>query len=832
MADFKEIQVDGQVYQVKDETARNSQGGYEPPTGGIPKTDLASDVQTSLGKADTSLQPSDKTQLQSAINSLQSALDTLIGSGNVQGVIDTFNEVKAFLNGIDMSDPTLANQLLALNNAISALQTSLAAKANSADVYSKSEVDDKVANAGKVKSVTINGQKKFPNEQTGDVDLGPVTGEKGDKGDTGNVQVDGNGNVLIYNGRDKDTTGAALDAYQGQFIGKLLNAKDNTFYNVWVGTQAELEALEEYEDNTIFIVGTIPTVVQRFNVSFNGGDHTSVPASTPQTVKEGSAFSVVVSPASGYTIDSATGTMAGGGTLTKTNNQDGTVAFSTTSVTGAISIQAAATIHIIGITVSAGTRTNNSIQMTAAVNPADADNVTLAWSISEDGTNYSNSTTHFGINSNGVLTIKEGANNASVTVKCADTNAASDTKSGALQLTGLSYEETPISIMGITDITATRTAANTLRLEAVTNPADANTPTVTYSLVGTVPTVKQVRRWAAGDTVDGEVKDADGYDSVDVPVAEISGNKLTYKTDCQVTVRATAGSVVHDEVIDIVHDDADVIFFEDSAAKTIMLKALDGSAEPTSTEITYAQAASITFNDTTSPTGALVYRKQTTIFSNQPNLVRFKEAKYFTGLTKPYFSSCAKLEVLELADTTPFTSNVNTTARVMNTGLKEFVFTRSTSGLNADNSFINNASAVLLDFRKATMTSLTTFLKGCAAVKRMLFGDALQTVGTSSSQIQFGRYMTALEVLDFGTGVTGIYISFYNSTMNISVIIRKAIESVDEAPTISTTAGSGHDIGTVYVPDECLTLYQAKYTSRTVKGISELPNEWKRDTDN
>lgn len=144
MADFKEIQIgeDGQVYQVKDETARNSQGGYEPPTGGIPKTDLASDVQTSLGKADTALQQADKTQLQNAINSLQSALDTLIGSGNVQGAIDTFNEVKAFLNGIDTDDPTLANQLLALNNAITALQTTLSQKANDNSV---------------VKSISVNG---------------------------------------------------------------------------------------------------------------------------------------------------------------------------------------------------------------------------------------------------------------------------------------------------------------------------------------------------------------------------------------------------------------------------------------------------------------------------------------------------------------------------------------------------------------------------------------------------------------------------------------------------------------------------------------------------
>ena len=137
MAEFKEIQVDGQVYQVKDETARGNQGGYKPPVGGIPKTDLASDVETSLGKADTALQAADKTQLQSAIDSLRNALNTITQDGATQGVIDTFNEVKAFLDGIDTDDPTLANQLLALNNAINAVQTSLAGKANSADVNSQ-----------------------------------------------------------------------------------------------------------------------------------------------------------------------------------------------------------------------------------------------------------------------------------------------------------------------------------------------------------------------------------------------------------------------------------------------------------------------------------------------------------------------------------------------------------------------------------------------------------------------------------------------------------------------------------------------------------------------
>lgn len=106
------------------------EGGYTPPAGGIPKTDLAQSVQTSLGLADTALQQSDKTALQAAITSLQNALDALIG-GNVQDAIDTFNEVVAFLNGIDTSDPTLKNQLLALNTAITNLGNSLATVATS-----------------------------------------------------------------------------------------------------------------------------------------------------------------------------------------------------------------------------------------------------------------------------------------------------------------------------------------------------------------------------------------------------------------------------------------------------------------------------------------------------------------------------------------------------------------------------------------------------------------------------------------------------------------------------------------------------------------------------
>ena len=53
MSDIKGISVNGTQYSIEDETARTALNGkYVKPSGGIPKTDLASAVQTSLGKAD------------------------------------------------------------------------------------------------------------------------------------------------------------------------------------------------------------------------------------------------------------------------------------------------------------------------------------------------------------------------------------------------------------------------------------------------------------------------------------------------------------------------------------------------------------------------------------------------------------------------------------------------------------------------------------------------------------------------------------------------------------------------------------------------------------
>ena len=497
--------------------------------------------------------------------------------------------------------------------------------------------------------------------------------------------------------------GDALSAEMGKFVGKILNAKDDTFYNVWVGTAAELEALADYEDNTIYLVGTIPTVVQRFNVSFNGGDHTSIPANTPQTVKEGSAFSVVVSPASGYTIDSATGTMTGGGIITKTNNQDGSVTFLTTSVTGAISIQAAASKHITSIGITAETRSGNSIPLTAVVAPSGADNVNLQWSV-DDTTNFDIS----GSGTSATLTVKSGASNASVTITCQDANAASGTASGTLQLTGITYVDAPTPITAITDITATRTAANTLQLDAT---ADGNTG-ITFSIVGTLPKVKKLDYTNSPATLE------------DVDNVVLNGNTMTYKEDCNVTVQASAenGTVIYQKVITITHNNADAIWFEDE----VTLAALNSNGVGSSGKVTYAQAAAVT---------------ELKSLAGNTSIRRFKEFLWFTGITgagpnasdKSKFTGCSNLECI---------------------------------GIPGTSFYFNGSSASLSPFYGCKLREV--HIKSYAEYKLSLYNDAASWIRAGKSSEGLGLFINGEEVYDVvipnGATVTKKYQGFNRIT--------------------------------------------------------------------
>lgn len=90
---------------------------YQKPSGGIPATDLTSAVQTLLTAAGTALQPADITTLTNKVTALEDLVAT-----DSDAVIDKFNEIVAFLNGIGATD-TLQGLLADIATQINAKYT-------------------------------------------------------------------------------------------------------------------------------------------------------------------------------------------------------------------------------------------------------------------------------------------------------------------------------------------------------------------------------------------------------------------------------------------------------------------------------------------------------------------------------------------------------------------------------------------------------------------------------------------------------------------------------------------------------------------------------------
>lgn len=89
------------------EAGWNAKGTYSKPSGGIPKTDLASAVQTSLGKADTALQEhQDISGKQDVINDLET-----IRSGASKGAtaLQSYTETDPIFNASPAKNITSAN---------------------------------------------------------------------------------------------------------------------------------------------------------------------------------------------------------------------------------------------------------------------------------------------------------------------------------------------------------------------------------------------------------------------------------------------------------------------------------------------------------------------------------------------------------------------------------------------------------------------------------------------------------------------------------------------------------------------------------------------------
>lgn len=117
-------------------------GGYEPPAGGIPKTDLAPAVQASLAKADSALQPSDL-EGYATTDDVDNAVATLVSSA--PQTLDTLKELADALGDDPNFATTMATQLgnkvdketgkgLSTNDYTTAEKTKLAGIAAGAEV--------------------------------------------------------------------------------------------------------------------------------------------------------------------------------------------------------------------------------------------------------------------------------------------------------------------------------------------------------------------------------------------------------------------------------------------------------------------------------------------------------------------------------------------------------------------------------------------------------------------------------------------------------------------------------------------------------------------------
>ena len=99
-----EILYDQQTRMVKQRRNGSVENVFTIPEGGttmVPDTDMD-------GTSENAVQ---NKVIKAYVDAVSQRIDTLIGSGNVQGAIDTFNEVVALLKGINSSD-TLAAKLL------------------------------------------------------------------------------------------------------------------------------------------------------------------------------------------------------------------------------------------------------------------------------------------------------------------------------------------------------------------------------------------------------------------------------------------------------------------------------------------------------------------------------------------------------------------------------------------------------------------------------------------------------------------------------------------------------------------------------------------------
>ena len=561
---------------------------------------------------------------------------------------------------------------------------------------------------------------------------------------------------------------------------KIKNIRDNKEYRLWVGTQAQLEALNgAYQSDVIYIVAQ---EVQGAEISITGISvscskssatpntynlvATLSPSNTTQTsvewiITSGNSYATLSSNGLTATLTVLPGA-SGNSVVVRCRSTENTSV--SKDVTQNVTYeQPSVEVTITDINVSSTVLTN-VMQCTAVFSPSGY-TIPVTWNVSD--------TSIATINSDGRLTVKASG---TVTVY-----ANEFSKQISVTYNNESYDDDGL------DFTATRTAPNTMTLAATNNGSSVN---ATFALSGNVPTVKKLQNGVLND----------------VPAVEISGNTLTYHDDCTVSVMATYGSNTQTKAITIAHNDSDYIWFEDDA----MVAALNGIEIGSSGHVTYGQAASST-------------KVQ---LVNNADITRFNEFRLFTGITNlAYGGSTNRLDgnsnliCVQLPSSIDrITGNTSTQSPLYGTAITDLFIPDGTS-LNAYAlAGITSLETLSIAPPDASGFVASSCISGCDNLRKVIVRNTTQSLPSSAFQNH-----TSIEEVDLGENISELPNSCFRGCTGMTKLTMRYNGFVS----FSTSAFyqfSDARLGTIdlYVPLSQVNTYKADVNYAKFKSINAI----------
>ena len=255
--------------------------------------------------------------LDEVLDKVAQAIDDAGSGGTVTGVKIGDTTYEPTDGVVDLSTPMNGKVDKETGKGLSSNDYTTAEKSKLGDLPTKAELDESLADAGKVKTVSINGETKRP-DANGNVDLGTVQGEKGEKGDTGNVVVsDGVAQITIVNDL---TTGGPGDALSAE-MGKRLRAKvDEVQANIQrlynnLGNIAFWDAAAKSNAAPVPIDWGNPKHAVTLALTLTNAvvKHNGVAKTNGDTilVEEWSTLTLIVEAASGYALTTVTSSTTG-----------------------------------------------------------------------------------------------------------------------------------------------------------------------------------------------------------------------------------------------------------------------------------------------------------------------------------------------------------------------------------------------------------------------------------------------------------------------------------------------------------------------------------------